>query len=91
MLMRRLAAELGDKGITKNADARTPVGSAMILQVQGLKCRAILEMQVPAKRHPRTGEFAAAIKILASEAAGYINGHILNIDGGFMASAIIIH
>jgi len=90
VLTKLLASELGDKGITANAVAPTPVDTPMIKQVHGPKDREIWNQQIPVARYAQPEEVSAAIKFLASDAAAYINGHILNIDGGFMASGIIL-
>ena len=90
VLTKLLASELGDKGITANAVAPTPVDTPMIKQVHFPKDREIWNQQIPAMRYAQPEEVSAAIKFLASDAAAYINGHILNIDGGFMASGIIL-
>lgn len=89
-LTRLFAAELGGKGVTANAVSPTPVDTPMIKKVHGPKDRKLWYDQIPAKRYAQPEEVAAAVKYLASEEAGYVNGHTLNLDGGFMASGILL-
>ncbi|MEQ9259066.1 MAG: SDR family NAD(P)-dependent oxidoreductase [Roseovarius sp.] len=89
MLTKLLAAELGDRGVTANAVAPSPVGTTMVLQMQGQKDRAAWHAATPVPRIAEPEEVAAAVCFLASEEAAYINGHILNVDGGFMATGIL--
>jgi 3-oxoacyl-[acyl-carrier protein] reductase len=51
--------------------------------------RRAWEEQIPAHRFGRVEEVAQAICFLASDAAGYINGEALLIDGGLMNRAVI--
>lgn len=90
MLTRLLAAELGAHGVTANAVAPPPVDTAMILQLHGPQDRQRWYDQIPLRRYARTEEVAVAVCFLASDAASYINGHVLNVDGGFMASGILL-
>ncbi|MDG1430853.1 MAG: SDR family NAD(P)-dependent oxidoreductase [Paracoccaceae bacterium] len=89
MLTKMLAAELGNQGITANAVSPTPVDTPMIKKVHGPKDREVWHQQIPAERYARPEEVTEAIKFLASDKAAYINGHILNVDGGFMASGVL--
>jgi 3-oxoacyl-[acyl-carrier protein] reductase len=38
--------------------------------------------QIPLKRFGKVEDVAAAVRFLASEEAGYITGHVLDVNGG---------
>lgn len=68
------AVELGTKGITVNAVAHG--------WIEGEDPDGLAE-GVPAGRLARPEEIADAVAFLASEAASYVNGAVLAVDGGF--------
>jgi 3(or 17)beta-hydroxysteroid dehydrogenase len=51
--------------------------------------RRVWEEQIPAQRFGQADEVAQAICFLASEAASYVNGEALLVDGGLMNRAVI--
>ena len=87
-LTRQQAAELGNLGIRVNAVAPGPVDTAMAKQVHTADIRAGYHDAIPLNRYGTEEEIAEAVLFLCSEAASYINGQTLAVDGGFDASGI---
>ena len=87
-LTRQQAAELGNLGIRVNAVAPGPVDTEMAKQVHTADIRADYHDAIPLNRYGAESEIAAAVWFLCSEAASYVNGQTLAVDGGFDATGI---
>ncbi len=80
-LSRSLAKELASRSITVNVVAPGPVGTDMLNQLNDDQRSAIVDA-VPLGRLGEPAEIAAAITFLTSDAAGYITGAVIPVDGG---------
>ncbi|SFB57906.1 3-oxoacyl-[acyl-carrier protein] reductase [Amycolatopsis marina] len=80
-LARSLARELGSRNITANVVAPGFVGTDMTDALGEDRKKEILA-QIPSGRYADPAEIAAAVRFLASEEAGYVNGAVLPVDGG---------
>jgi 3-oxoacyl-[acyl-carrier protein] reductase len=80
-LTKSLAREFASRGITVNAVAPGFIQTAMTDVLTDDQKKAILA-QVPLARYGAPEDIAAAVLFLASEAAGYITGHTLDVNGG---------
>jgi gluconate 5-dehydrogenase len=81
-LMRALAVELGPKGITANAIAPGFFLTDVNARFFGDPRVADIERRIPLKRWGKPDELVGAAIFLASDAASYINGHVLTVDAG---------
>ena len=80
-LTKSIAQEMGSRNITVNSVAPGYVETDM---TQGLSEELKQRMldNIPLKRMGRPDDVAAAVRFLASEEAGYITGHVLDVNGG---------
>ncbi len=80
-LTKSLALELGSRGVTVNAVAPGFIETAMTDALTHDQ-RGIILDRIPLGKIGAVGDIAAAVRFLASEEAGYITGHTLNVNGG---------
>jgi len=82
------AVELGERGIRVNAVAPGPVDTKLALAVHTPDIRAAYHDAIPLNRYGKEVEIAAAIAFLVSDAASFVSGQVLAVDGGFQATGI---
>jgi NAD(P)-dependent dehydrogenase (short-subunit alcohol dehydrogenase family) len=88
-LTKSLAVEWGSRGVCVNAIApgvfRTSLNEKLL---DGTERGREFLTRTPMKRFGKIEELAGACVFLASDAASFVNGEILVVDGGFLASAV---
>lgn len=80
-LTKAIAMEVASRNITVNAIAPGFIETPMTAALPD-KVKAELKMRIPLGRMGTAHDVAAAILFLASDEAGYITGHVLDVNGG---------
>ncbi len=86
-LTRAMADEMGPRGITVNAICPGYFRTDITAELQDdPNFSAYVAQRTPVGRWGEPEELAGAAVFLASPAAGYVNGHLLVVDGGLTAT-----
>ena len=80
-LTKALAQELASRTITVNAVAPGFIDTDMTAVLKD-EIKASVLANIPLKRFGTPQDVAAAVRFLCSEEAGYITGHVLDVNGG---------
>ena len=88
-LTKVMAVELAPHGITVNALAPGAIETALVARMHSAETRTVYRAGIPLDRYGTPEETAAAALFLASEEARYITGHVLAVDGGFLAAGVM--
>lgn len=87
-LTKQHAVELGNAGVRVNAIAPGPVETEMARLVHSPAIRADYADAIPLARYGTPDEMAEVVGFLCSDAAAYVNGQVIAVDGGFDAAGI---
>jgi NAD(P)-dependent dehydrogenase (short-subunit alcohol dehydrogenase family) len=98
-LTRRLAIDVGPHNVTANlvapgviktnlrATSEELLGDLVSSQQRGIGVSPeIMDFLIPAHRSAEPAEVASVVLFLASESAGYVNGQVIAVDGGWTAT-----
>jgi 3-oxoacyl-[acyl-carrier protein] reductase len=88
-LARVMAVELAPHGITVNCLAPGAIETEMVARMHSAETRVVYRRGIPMDRYGTPEEVADAALFLAGDGAAYLTGHVLAVDGGFLAAGVM--
>ena len=79
-----MANELGERKITVNAVAPGPVATELFLKGKSDEQIGAMAKMVPLGRIGQTADIEGVVAFLVSKDAGWINGQVIRVNGGFV-------
>jgi NAD(P)-dependent dehydrogenase (short-subunit alcohol dehydrogenase family) len=89
MLTRVLAVEMAPFQVTVNALAPGAIETELVKRMHSDTTRRVYLRGIPLDRYGTPQEVAAAALFLVDPAASYVTGHVLAVDGGFLAAGVL--
>ena len=90
LLSQVMAVDLADCGIRVNVLAPGPVETPLVAAMHHPAIRKQWTDAVPLRRYGQPDEMAGAAAFLCSDDASYMTGHVLAVDGGFLAAGLTV-
>jgi len=87
-LTQQQAVELGEHGIRANSVAPGPVRTKLAMAVHTPEIIAAYHDTIPLNRYGTEREIAEVVVFLCSDAASYVTGQTIAVDGGFEATGV---
>jgi 3-oxoacyl-[acyl-carrier protein] reductase len=88
-LARSCAADLAPHGVTVNAVSPGPIATPQTESLHTAAIREKVKSRTPMGRYGTPEEVADVIAFLCSDAAAFVTGHELRVDGGLTSASIL--
>lgn len=88
IMSQAMAADLAPLGIRVNIIAPGPIETPMLAPMMASSGAAEWRAAVPLGRYGMPEDVASAATYLCSDEASYVTGHVLAVDGGFLAAGL---